>query len=209
MCNSIPINLAVEDDLSEYFLRTLLDQCGQSYEVGAVFGKQGYGFLKNKLRGFNNAANHHPYILLTDLDRRHCATELIEDLFKCPVVDYPLRKGRNLLLFIAFREVETWLMADREAFASFLRIRVQDITGTPEQITDPKEYLIGLARKSKNRLIREDIVPLDGSLATKGPDYNGRLAEFLLSRWRMKIAMQNSPSLARAVYSLQNFRPQY
>ena len=209
MCNSISINLAVEDDLSEHFLRTLLDQCGRSYEVGAVFGKQGYGFLKNKLRGFNNAANHQPYILLTDLDRRPCATELIQDLFKCSVADYPSRKGRNLLLFIAFREVETWLMADREAFASFLRIRVQEITSTPELIPDPKEYLIGLARKSKNRLIREDIVPLDGSLATKGPDYNGRLAEFLLSRWRMQVAVQNSPSLSRAVHVLQNFCPRY
>ena len=207
MCDSIPINLAVEDVLSEQMLRVILKQSGRNYEVGAVYGKKGFGYLKAKLSGFNNAAKGMPYLMLTDLDNRPCATNLIETWFGCDLKDYAKRRTHNLLFFIAVREVEAWLLADRESFAKFLKISVDAIPSKLDQIADPKQQLIDLVRKSKNRRLRDDIVPRDGSLISVGPDYNGRLIEFLRDSWRLDVAEDHSPSLRRANAVLKAFSP--
>jgi hypothetical protein len=205
----VPINLAVEDVLSEQVLRALLQQCGRDYEVGAVYRKGGFGYLRTKLAGFNNAAKGMPYLILTDLDSRPCPTDLIETWFGCELKNYSRRRNHNLLFFIAVREVEAWLLADRESFASFLRIKVDQIPRQPDQIAHPKKELIDLVRKTKIRRLREDIVPRDGSIISIGPDYNGRLAEFVGNRWRVGAAENNSPSLRRAGDILRKFLPKF
>ena len=68
----IPINLAVEDPLSEAVLRTILHQSNRRYIVGNCYSKNGFGYLKKNIKGFNNAAKGTPYIVLTDLDRAEC-----------------------------------------------------------------------------------------------------------------------------------------
>lgn len=209
MNGPIPINLVVEDELSEQMLRTLLERCGNAFEVGAVYGNGGYGYLKSKLSGFNQAAKGMPYLMLTDLDSRPCATQLIEDWFCCKAEDYSKRRNHNLLFFIAVREVEAWLLADRESFAAFLKIKVDHVPLQPDQIADPKRLVVDLARKSKNRRIREDIVPRTGSVMVTGPDYNGRLREFAVQNWRMNAAESNSPSLRRAKAALKSFVPRF
>lgn len=204
-----PINLAVEDMLSEQMLRALLKQCGRDYEVGAVYRKGGYGYLKTKLSGFNQAAKGMPYLMLTDLDYQPCATQLIEQWFSCELKDYSKRRNHNFLFFIAVREVEAWLLADRESFASFFKIKVDQIPLRSDQIADPKKELIDLVRKTKNRRLREDVVPRENSLISIGPDYNGRLTEFLLNQWRLDVAASNSPSLRRAKNALKTFLPRF
>ena len=134
-------------------LRVLLDQCGRAYEIGADYRKGGCGYLKSRLVGFNNAAKGMPYLVLTDLDRQPCPTDLIEDWFGCELSDYHKRRNPNLLLLIAVREVEAWVLADREAFAAFLGIKADQIP-SPDLTADPKRLLIDLARKAKNRRIR-------------------------------------------------------
>lgn len=209
MNGPIPINLVVEDELSEQMLRTLLERCGNAYEVGTVYGNGGYGYLKSKLSSFNQAAKGMPYLMLTDLDTRPCATQLIEDWFGCKVKDYSKRRNHNLLFFIAVREVEAWLLADRESFAAFLKIKVDHIPLQPDQIADPKKLVVDLARVSKNRRIREDIVPRTGSVMATGPDYNGRLREFTVEKWQLNAAETNSPSLRRAKAALKSFVPRF
>ncbi|MCX6901909.1 MAG: hypothetical protein NTW03_00195, partial [Verrucomicrobia bacterium] len=145
MPSPVPINLAVEDELSEQMLRVLLRECGRAYEIGAVYRKGGYGYLRSKLSGFNNAAKGMPYLVLTDLDQRPCPTDLIEDWFGCELSQYGKRRNHNLLFFIAVREVEAWVLADREAFARFLGIKADQIP-SPDLIADPKRLLIDLAR---------------------------------------------------------------
>jgi hypothetical protein len=103
MHGPIQINLAVEDLLSEQMLRTALEQCG-NYQVGAVYRKGGQAYLKSKLIGFNRAAKGMPYLMLTDLDRRPCATHLIEEWFDCETEDYGARRHPNLVFLIAVRE---------------------------------------------------------------------------------------------------------
>ena len=49
----IPINLAVEDDLSESVLRKILQD---RYVVGNCYKRGGFGYLKKNIAGFNPSA---------------------------------------------------------------------------------------------------------------------------------------------------------
>lgn len=209
MANDTPINLAVEDELGEQMLRVLLAQSGRDFPIGAVYGKQGNSYLKKTLPAFNNAAKGMSYLVFTDLDARPCAAFLIEDWFNCPIADYPKRRAANLLFRIAVREVESWIMADRESFAKFLGISVGKIPNQTDDIPDPKKFLINLARSSRKKDLRDDLVPRQGDRRQVGPDYNGRLSEFLHSEWQASTAELHSSSLAKTRKVLMQFHPIY
>jgi hypothetical protein len=196
----IPLHLAVEDPLSEVVLRELLRQSGRNFAVGQCYQRGGFGFLKKSIRGFNNAAQGIPFAVLTDLDQYPCPTALITEWL-------PVPKRTNLLFRVAVHEVEAWLLADREAFAKFLGIRRDWIPANPDEILRVKEELIGLARRSRSRELKRDIVPPAGSTRKQGPDYNGRLSGFVQNYWSLERASRNSPSLQRAQEAFLTFKP--
>ncbi|MEH2383163.1 MAG: DUF4276 family protein [Nostoc sp.] len=196
----IPINLAVEDSLSEAVLRAILLQSKLPYKVGTCYCKGGFGYLKNKIKGFNNAAKGTPYIVLTDLDKMECPLKVIQEWLPSP-------KHSNLLFRIAVREVEAWLLADREAFANFLGVQQTLIPQDVEKISDPKQTLINIAKKAKKRELREAIVPQPNSTAKVGRDYNGQLVYFVEKFWQVDVAKYYSPSLERAVNAIAAFEP--
>ncbi len=197
----IPIHLAIEDGLSETVVRRLLVETGRDYFVGSVFGKSGFGYLRTRARNWNAAASGGtPIFLLTDLDNHECPPALIDDW-----LDFEVHA--NLIFRIAVREVESWLLADREGFAAFLRISLVLVPAQPDQIADPKRTLVSLARRSRVRALRESIVPRPGSTAVEGPDYNGCLADFVRNTWNRQAAVERSPSLNRAWNKLMTFAP--
>ncbi len=193
----IPINLAVEDDLSEAVLIKILHD---RYVVGNCYKRGGFGYLKNNIAGFNNAAKSMPFLVLTDLDMGECAPTLLKEWLSVPV-------HHNLLFRVAVREVESWVLADRDRFARFIGIRKTLVPVNVDAIDDPKRCLINLARKSRKRNLREDIVPSEGSTAKQGPDYNGRLMFFVEEFWNPYEAMHNSPSLVRTIRAVEDFQP--
>jgi hypothetical protein len=67
---------------------------------------------------------------------------------------------------------------------------------------NPKETLINIARTSRNRSIREDLVPRQASGAKVGPLYVPRLIEFAEKLWRPDIAANESESLRRCILAL-------
>lgn len=209
MAGEVPITLAVEDELSEHMLRAILVQTNREFLVGTVYGKKGADYLRQKLRAFNMAAKGSSYLVLTDLDAYNCVPELIEKWFTCHLNEYPKRRHANLVFRVAVREVESWVMADRERFADFLGIAKNSIPEQTDTISDPKELLLQLASKSRNRRLRDDIVPRPGDKRKIGPDYNGRLGEFIHSSWRAKVACSHSASFARAWKILSAFHPIY
>ena len=209
MAGEVPITLAVEDELSEHLLRVLLVQTKRNYLVGTVYGKKGADFLKQKLPAFNNAAKSSPCLLLTDLDARDCVPELIEEWFGCQLLEFPKRRHVNLIFRVAVREVEAWVMADRERFADFLGVPKNLIPDQLDTVPDPKKLLLQIASKSRKRDLRNDIVPRPGDKRRIGPDYNGRLGEFVQSSWRADVAYAHSPSLARTWKILVAFHPIY
>ncbi|HEY3358824.1 MAG TPA: hypothetical protein VGQ83_36585 [Polyangia bacterium] len=201
MKDPIPVNLAIEDALSEFVLVKVLESLG-TFAIGARYSKGGFGYLKKSIRGFNNASKGTPFVVLTDLDTYPCPSALITEWL--PVPQHP-----NLLFRIAVREVEAWVMAHRNEFAKFMRVGLSDVPSQPDLLPDPKAKLIELARQSKSRDIRDDIVPPPNSKRTVGPNYNGRLGAFVVGHWKLNEAAQCSPSLERTWKRLAAFAPSW
>lgn len=145
-----------------------------------------------------------PYLLLTDLDTAECAPVLIDEWLPKPLV-----KNHNLIFRIAVREVESWLMADREAFAGFLSVKTELIPEEIDNLENPKAFLVGLAKNSRNRSLREDIMPKPGTNAKQGPNYNNRLCEFIRSTWCPLRASESSLSLERTCKAIMEFNPSW
>ncbi|MCP4666493.1 MAG: DUF4276 family protein [Deltaproteobacteria bacterium] len=202
MDENIPIVIAVEDDLSEAVLRVMFNQSTRSYEVSNCLGRQGSGYLKKKIKGFNQAAKGIPFLVLTDLDQTDCPPLLIGKWLSIP-------KHENLLFRIAVREIESWLLAHRRAMASFFGVQENLIPSDPDNLSDPKRFLISLAAKSRKSDLRKAIVPANRSTAKIGPDYNGTLVTFVRDSWQAKEASKSSPSLRRAFNAIEKFTPVY
>jgi hypothetical protein len=77
MNGQIPVNLAVEDALSEAIVLKMLSACGGPWAIGTVFGRSGVGYLKRTIAGFNRAARGVPFLVLADLDRADCPPSLV------------------------------------------------------------------------------------------------------------------------------------
>lgn len=75
---------------------------------------------------------------------------------------------------------------------------VPNLPDAPDDIPDPKQALLKLAKKAP-RSVRDDIVRQGerGNLL-QGLGYNTRLVNWVNSEWSPKRAAERSPSLARA-----------
>ncbi len=199
----IPINLVVEDELSEAVARKLLGTGIQSYAVSVVYNRGGYGYIKKRICGFNNAAKGTPYLVVTDLDTEDCAPVLIDKWLNKRTLQ------PNLLFRVAVKEVEAWLLAHRSAFAEFVGVREGLVPRDVEQICDPKRELINIVRKSRRKRIREDIVPPRRSTREQGPDYNGRLVRFVEDHWDPRGCAKACRSLEKAIHRIDSFVPSW
>ena len=188
---------AVEGDLDEIVLRQVVSLAGLS--LGVVHGRQGKPALLRALPGYNNAAQYAPWIVVVDLDQDcGCAPSCQNQWLPNPA---PLMRFR-----IAVRAVEAWLLADSERIAHFLRVSRARVPANPDDLNDPKDVLINVARHSRRSSIRAGIVPRERSGRRVGPLYNAIMSEFVLNLdrgWRPEIALEYSPSLARCVDSLR------
>lgn len=193
----IYINLVYEDDLSEAVMYKLINHFGDKYFIHNTYPGHGFGYLKSNIKGFNQASIVSPFFMLTDLDNYKCPLELINDWIK-----FPLQS--NFIFRIAVREVEAWLLADIEGLSEFLKVSPVNFPGFPENEINPKNALIQLARRSRIRRIREDVVPLNENAAI-GPNYNGCLTEFVINSWNIETALTRSKSLFKAFTKLENF----
>lgn len=106
--------LATEDALSEAVAERLVKDANQGLQVVVRMGRKGNGYLKQKLPELVMLANSIPVFMLTDLDWVECPATLI--------ADWTAGKGipRTMMFRVAIREVEAWLLADREAFSDFV-----------------------------------------------------------------------------------------
>lgn len=198
----IPVNIAIEDELSEVVLTRLLQFSGRGYSIGTAFRHGGYGYLKRTIQGWNRAAATTPFLILTDLDDTPCPSKLLTDWLSEPA-------HSNLVVRIAVREVESWLLADSNGLATYLKVNVRLIPEHPDQLADPKAALIDITRKSRSTDIKSRIVPKARSTAKQGPDYNACLSAFVRQDWKIELAVERSPSLKRAVARYAKFSPSW
>lgn len=85
--------------------------------------------------------------------------------------------------------------------SDFIGVSVRQVPDNPELLPDPKLTLMNLARLSRKKFIKDDIVPKN-TFASIGPNYNVRLSQFVLNFWNIEDAMNRSPSLSRAIANL-------
>ncbi len=200
MTDPIPIVIVTEDILSETVILKILDTSKNNYSVINRLGRRGCTYIKQKILAFNQAANKTPFLVCVDLDQVECPPVLIRRW-----IDFNLNS--KMLFRIAVREIESWLLAHRINIAKYLHVSKANITREPENLLDPKQTLINIARKSKSRTIRNGIPPSDGSTAKIGPNYNAALTEFVITSWDPLVARENSLSLRKALIALDNFNP--
>jgi hypothetical protein len=179
---------AVEGLVDEAVLTRLVGDAGALLSV--VYGKEGKGALRKSIRGYNSAARRFPWVVLIDLDHdAECAPVAVADWLPAPAPFMRLR--------VAVREVEAWLLADRERMASFLKVPLELMPQDPDGLADPKLRVVDLARRSRRKDIRVDLVPRDESGRKEGPAYGSRLIEFAGQMWRPDRAAERSDSLRR------------
>lgn len=188
----------VEDELGGVVLRKLVEEFGRELFVHSVQLMGGFGKIQTGIQRFKNASNVTPHIVLTDLDMRDCAPKLLEDWGVDSVT-------HNMLFRVAVREVEAWLLADREGVARLLSLPLSKLPQFPDIESDPKQTFINLVRKCKKRRLVEELVPPVGASASIGPLYNTRLGEFVRNGWDIQRAVANSDSLSRAVRRISSF----
>jgi hypothetical protein len=187
------IDSAVEGIVDEALARRLVSIAGA--DVGTVYGRSGKQNLLDRVVGFNEAARRSPWLVLVDLDNDFdCGPEALEVWLPRPTEWMCFR--------IAVREAEAWLMADSEALASYLSIARSVIPREPEALVDPKQTMVNLARRSRRRDIREEMVPRASSGRSVGPGYPGRVIDYIASAWRPEIAATSAPSLGKCIAAL-------
>lgn len=198
-----------EDDLSCEVMVKIVDYCNaNSRNIPSLFYP---GFPLNK-GGCNNLKKIIPCVcnmakasicgvVLTDLDIAECAPELIRDWFE--LNDQKQTIPDELLFRIAEREVESWLMADREGLADYLNIAVDNFSDSPDSLSDPKQQLLNIIRSKGRKRYHRDMLP--GHTASVGIEYNPRLCRFVNERWNVATAARNSESLRRAISAINRF----
>jgi len=196
----------VEDELSKHVIYKMLDHVKSTtkkeFPERIGFVKGGFGNIRREMKKYNALAHSAHVIVLIDLNSDvECAPLKLGEYLH-------FTKNPNLIFRIAVREIESWLLVDRENFAEFMGIGANGISTQPEQIDDPKNVIFALARKSRKKVIKEDIPPLLGSLAKTGKNYNGRLIDFVHNYWDIDRARRvlSRKSLDRAMIALENMR---
>jgi len=123
--------LAVEDRLSDAVATKILDHFG--IEIERKTGYKENSYLQQKAQSFNEAAHEECGIfMLTDLDSaQNCPPRLIQSWVKGSL-------NPRFFFRVAVIEVESWVMADRVAFAAFLSIAEHRIPSLTDNIPNPK-----------------------------------------------------------------------
>jgi hypothetical protein len=190
--------LVVEDDPSEAVMRRLIADYRPTLRIAQVLPKRGNQPIRMGIQRFRNACHVLPHIILADLDEKPCAPALLAEW-------QAQHLPQRILFRVAVREVEAWLLGDRDGIASFLGVPVSRVPQRPEEVADPKQALINIARKGRSRRFVEEFVPPPGSSASQGPFYNYHLAAFVRDSWSVRTAGEHCPSLARAIHALTRF----
>ena len=155
----------------------------------------GYGDLKEKAKKLIGAAKSGiDSFFLTDLDRYETPNDLGRDWFDINCLsEVPL----NFVFRISVREIESWIMADKVAFAKFMGVDPVNFPEKPDEEVDPKQFLFNLIRAKCKKKCYLDMLPLEGQHV--GINYNPMLCSFVANRWSPERAAGRSPSLSRSL----------
>lgn len=188
------INYLVEGEIDEIIAHQIIFRLG--HEIGVGYGKRGVGYIQKKIQNFNETAQSILYLVLVDF---------MDTKLECPaqVISNWLPNKNELMFFrVVVREIESWVLADRESLAAFLNVNIELIPAKPENEPDPKRKLVNIARKSQSKKIRDALVPDQNSTAQVGKLYTSEIKRFVSDFWNIDTARKNSPSLNKCLLRL-------
>ena len=153
--------LATEDELSEAIGCRLIEDSRFAGSSLRKLRRDGAGYLYSGMDKWRQVAARQPVLIITDLDDRHCPLALLEDWRGTRGV-----LPDNLLLRVAVREIESWVMADHEGMRSLIGNKGK-LPPEPDLLPDPKSHLLKLAEYAP-RAIRVDLVIKKGAQGKPG-----------------------------------------
>jgi hypothetical protein len=189
------LQAAAEGDTDVPIVRKLAADAG--FEIhGNVIDCAGKSGVDRQLAGYNGSANGSPWLVLRDLDHdAGCAPAF---LAACA-----FKPSRWMCFRIAVRELESWILADAEAFSAFYGVPLLALPEDPDGEADPTATIIRLVHKSRDAAVRRAVLPRPGSLVQVGPRYEDMLIEFGKEHWDLSRACNRSDSLWRARRALR------
>ncbi|GHU95245.1 hypothetical protein FACS1894156_4550 [Bacteroidia bacterium] len=200
------IYIVGEDPVTFAIVKKVLNYCFKNFEIIAELPARG-GQIKSKIQEFNQLSLSYPVVLLTDLDASFCAPQLLQQIIP--------NKNKNFIFNVAVDEGEAWLMADREGFAEYFQIKIDDMPsslqtkqGGQKALTEmnfkvkSSWYLTHeLIEKSRKQELKQQLIPKKG--AAKGPEYNSCILPFIENKWDIDRACTNSDSLNRMIVRIK------
>jgi len=188
----VEIRLAIEGTIDQVIMERLITDTGA---IPVEQRRHKKSDMRKRIEGFNNSAAARNWVVLIDLDHdKLCAPELCREWLPHP--------AEHMCFRVAKREIESWILADRERLSRFISVPLSSIATDPESLPYPKEYLINLARQSTDRNVTSDMVPRPGSGRTEGSAYISWIIDFVNNTrrgWRPEIAASHADSLARCM----------
>lgn len=189
----IPVYTVGEDEVCCSLARALIAQS----EVQGIAKYSniagGFGAFVSDVERMNRvAANSMPVLMLADADQDPCVVNQVRNWM-------PRHPAPAFSMRLAVREAESWILADREGFSQFLEVSPDVLPPAPDTLDDPKQALLAIVRRSRKRILREEMLPARRSSAPVGLGYNIHLTDFISNHWSATRAMERSPSLARAI----------
>jgi len=177
--------------------RRVLHSLGLQISPSRCLDKGGkVGFWRDAKKYENMSRNDGLVFAVTDLDRAPCASGLIQTkLGHTPFHRFILR--------IAAQQLESWLLADAPRIARYLLVPQNSVPRDPDRIQNPKQALVNVARKSRSRDIRSDMVPEEGLSGVVGKNYTRQMERFIEQHWQPLDAAAESPSLKRAIAAVK------
>ena len=192
------IAVVAEDQLTQAVLHKCISEVLPAYSVARTEVKGGRGNVQRELGAYAALAEVMPVLIGVDLDSGVCAPTLLGGWGRLP-------PQTGLLLRVAVREIESWVLADQRRVASFIGAAPNEVPRRPDRLSDPKRSLLELARAHAGSELKADLVPrnFDASYPRIGPAYNLRLCAFIAKKWRPHVAREKSASLERAMLALE------
>ena len=163
----------------------------------STIDKRGGGHFWSEAHRYNQAAAHVGVVLgLADLEAFPCPSGLIAR-------HLPHGKSPDFVLRVAEPMLESWFLADAVGMADFLHVDAGSFPDNPDRDPHPKRTLVNIARHSRQRDRRADLVPDVGSLGVVGKGYTPAMTEFIEAFWQPKRAAKRSESLRKAIEAIR------
>ena len=109
------------------------------------------------------------------------------------------------IIRLSERMLENWLLSDISSLAKFLKIKEDLVRKEIYKQTNvhPKDIVVSLARRSKVREIKADVVPKQGSKGRVGKGYTAVMTRFIEDFWNPDAASVENRSLEKALLAIR------